>query len=518
MALVTLLFACLTINALPTHIAFAFVLGLLIITGCVDEKGALQGFNNKGANTVAILYIVAFAVTRTNGMAFVFRIFLGDKPLPLSMVLLRICIPLGGLSMFLNNTPIYQAAVPELLRYATAHDIAPTKLLMPVAIAIILGGTMSLIGTSTNLVVSGLAEKDTKLRDSAGNPLKFTIFGLTRIGALYFAVGLLYVCVVSTTRLLPSRRKVKVTGSKEYLVHLRVTARASTIIGRTVADAGLRNLTGLYLVDICRGEASIPAPGPDTVLLEGDVLTFCGNVATVTQLFQKDGGLLPADLNTPFTSRLENSLYEAVVSPDSLELVGRSVRDIGFRDRFDAAIVAISHRGGPVQATRLGDVVLQPGDSLILEGTKTFAKVHAASNHFSLVYPISGSAPPMDDKFHLIFSMLVVSGMISLAAAGKYDIWIMAICAAIVLTSSGCMSLQDATSAIDIPVMLTIVFAFGVGGAIQQTKVSDALANLIVGWLKPLGPLGILFAIYITVGLLTEVRACNAQPRRAHAR
>jgi di/tricarboxylate transporter len=202
---VIVLVTSLTLNLLPTHVAFAYALGLLVLFKCVDEKGALQGFSNKGANTVAILYIVAFAVTRTNGMNLVFRVLLGDKPLSLPMVLLRLCIPLGGLSMFLNNTrtlrqramragearvltaalafaAIYQAALPEVMRYAHQQNIAPSKLLIPVAFAIIFGGTMSLIGTSTNLVVSGLAEADAKLLHN-GQRMEFNIFGLTKARA-----------------------------------------------------------------------------------------------------------------------------------------------------------------------------------------------------------------------------------------------------------------------------------------------------------------------------------------------
>lgn len=538
-----MLVTSLTLNLLPTHVAFAYALGLLVLFKCVDEKGALQGFSNKGANTVAILYIVAFSVTRTNGMNAVFRLLLGDKPLSLPMVLLRLCIPLGGLSMFLNNTragpggacgrhfraqprllrdvkltaalafaAIYQAALPEVMRYAHQQNIAPSKLLIPVAFAIIFGGTMSLIGTSTNLVVSGLAEADAKLLHN-GKRMEFNIFGLTKIGALYFGVGVTYIIAFSS-RLLPDRKKVSVTDNlREYLVQLEVTAKAKTVIGKTIAEAGLRTLQGLFLVDITRGEEVLVAPEPDTRLQAGDVLTFSGEVDSVKLLFQKDGGLLPvvlgAEDTSRFRSRLANSLYEAVVSPDSVALVGRTVREASFRTTFGAAVVAISHRSGPVAATKLGDVVLQPGDTLVLEADKRFYSRFSLDKNFALVYPIKGSGAPIDDRFHLVFSLLVISAMISVAAADQYEIWITAIGSAIVLTASGCISVQDATSAIEIPIMLTICFAFGVGNAIAQTKLADAFAQLLIRWLKPVGPIGILFAIYICVSLLTEIITNN---------
>jgi K+/H+ antiporter YhaU regulatory subunit KhtT len=396
LGVVILLVSSLTLNLLPTHVAFAYALGVLVLFKCVDEKGALQGFANKGANTVAILYIVAFSVTRTNGMSAVFRLLLGDKPLSLPMVLLRLCLPLGGLSMFLNNTPIYQAALPEVLRYAHAHNIAPSKLLIPVAFAIIFGGTMSLIGTSTNLVVSGLAEADTKLF-ADGARMSFNIFGLTKIGALYFGVGVTYIITLSA-RLLPERKKVSVTDNiRAYLVQLEVTPKATTIVGKSIAEAGLRNLQGLFLVDITRGDDTrLVAPDPDTRLCAGDVLTFSGEVDAVKLLFQKDGGLQPVSLDAAgaahFKSRLANCLYEAVVSPDSVALVGKSVRETAFRSTFGAAIVAISHRSGPVASSKLGDVVLQPGDTLVLEADKRFYSRFAMDNNFALVCTPSRAA------------------------------------------------------------------------------------------------------------------------------
>ena len=125
------------------------------------------------------------------------------------------------------------------------------------------------------------------------------------------------------------------------------------------------------------------------------------------------------------------------------------------------------------------------------------------------MYPLKGSGAPIDDKFHLFFSLATISCMISVAAARKYDIWITAIGSAIILTATGCISVRDATSAIEIPIMLTICFAFGVGNAISQTKLADAFAKLLVKWLKPVGSKGIHFATYILVGLLTEIITNN---------
>jgi di/tricarboxylate transporter len=193
-----------------------------------------------------------------------------------------------------------------------------------------------------------------------------------------------------------------------------------------------------------------------------------------------------------------------------VSLVGKTLRDTNFRTRYGAAVVAISHRSGPVPANkRLGDVVLAPGDTLLLEADANFYKRFGEDNNFALVYPLKGSGAPIDDKFHLFFSLATISCMISVAAAGKYEIWITGIGSAILLTVTGCISVRDATSAIEIPILLTICFAFGVGNAIAQTKLADAFAKLLVKWLKPVGSIGIHFATYILVGLLTEIITNN---------
>ena len=193
-----------------------------------------------------------------------------------------------------------------------------------------------------------------------------------------------------------------------------------------------------------------------------------------------------------------------------MDLVGKTLRDTNFRTRYGAAVVAITHRSGSVPAgTRLGSVVLAPGDTLLLEADAHFYKRFGGDNNFALVYPLKGSGAPIDDKFHLFFSLAVISCMISVAAAEKYEIWITAIGSAIILTATGCISVRDATSAIEIPIMLTICFAYGVGNAISQTKLADAFAKLLVKWFKPVGPIGIHFATYILVSLLTEIITNN---------
>ena len=175
LAVVTLLVFLLTFNTLPTHVLFALALAVLIACQCVSAEDSLVGFSNVGVATVSVLFVVANGVTRTNAMGILFRYTIGHKPAPLCIALLKFSLPLGLASGFLNNTPIYAMAIPVLLRWCRALKVPPSKVMMPVNVALLLGGTLTLIGTSTNLIVSGLALGDAGLVDARGEPLDFGI-------------------------------------------------------------------------------------------------------------------------------------------------------------------------------------------------------------------------------------------------------------------------------------------------------------------------------------------------------
>lgn len=512
LAVVVLLLVGLIHEAAPTHVLFAIALGVLVVFQCVDSAGALAGFSNRGISTIAVLYIVAAATTRTNSLALLFRWILDAHKKPsLRAVLAKLCLPLGAVSMFLNSTPIYVASLPVLIRISKATEIAPSKIMMPVSISLILGGTLSLIGNMNNLLVAGLAEADPDLLDKEGQPLQFEFFGLSKVGSLYFAFGLAYVWLLAPwERMLPTRQGTEtiVENARQYLVHLKVTPGARTIVQHTVETSGLGSLKTNVLMEIHRGEEVLPAPGLDVVILEGDILVFTGQLNTVLDIYRQDGGLRPLgeDQEGLDSSRLHSNLYEAAVSRDSLLLVGNKICNVCFRDRFQAAVLAVTpHHGSEVINGKLGDHVLEGGDTLLVEAKPRFYRDCAPDRNFSTVFPVEGSSPPVDDWFHIIASTVILAAVVAIPPTGVVGIWVTATGGSLLMVATRCINLRDAESSIDIPLMLTIAFSFGVGSAVQQTGVGEAIANLMVGWLQPLGPIGFLSAIYISVGLLTEI-------------
>ncbi len=517
LASVTVLVGCLAVGVLPTHVLFAITLGVLVAFQCVSPPDSLVGFSNVGVATVAILFMVANGVTRTNALGIMFRYFMGNKKISLRLALFKIVTPLGLASGFLNNTPIFAMAIPVILRWCRTVQYAPSKLLMPINNALILGGTITLIGTSTNLIVSGLAESDQTLVDKEGNPLSFGIFGITKLGIIYFGIGVIYVVIFAPIdALLPERQTYDsqiAEHAKEYMVSMKVSSKAKTVINQTVESAGLRHLRGLFLVEIQRGPSIIPAPAPDDRIEEGDVLVFSGQIDTVVDLYKRDAGLVPIQTEgeEPMLSpRFTHSLYEVVVSPNSLLLNGRRIRDVGFRQQFGAAVVAAaSSSGSLIVNQKLGDIELHGGDTLLVEAGPRFYRRWGRNPNFALVYPLKDSSPPRDDWPHIIISLTIAAAMVAVAAAEVTGIYTTAIVAALAMLVTGCQNIRESGSAIDIPVMLTIALAFGVGKSIETTGAGAAISNFIVWWLKPLGAIGVLFAIYVVVAILTSVITNN---------
>ncbi|MFM7107333.1 MAG: SLC13 family permease, partial [Planctomycetaceae bacterium] len=240
---------------------------ILLAAGVITPDEALKGMSNEGMITVAALFVVAAAVERTGALAVIVDRVLG-RPKSLGAAQLRTMVGPGVVSAFMNNTPVVALMVPAIRDWARKHRLSVSKLLMPMNAAVVLGGLCTLIGTSTNVVVSGL------VAGKRGTPLE--MFDITWLGVPLFAVGLVYL-VVASRFLLKDRRPPMSTGDdpREYSLEMLVEP-GSPLAGRTIEEAGLRHLDGLYLMEIDRGGHVLPAVGPTERLEAGDRLVFVG--------------------------------------------------------------------------------------------------------------------------------------------------------------------------------------------------------------------------------------------------
>jgi di/tricarboxylate transporter len=473
-------------------------LTVLLASGVLTPAEAFVGFSNSAVVTIATLFVVAAGVRETGGLDFVGRRILG-RPRSMAGAQLRMMLPVSGMSAFLNNTPVVAMMVPLVTDWARRCGMNSSKLLIPLSYSAILGGTCTLIGTSTNLVVAGMAE--TRQPD-----LHFGMFDIAQLGLPVLVVGTLYVVLMSNW-VLPRRGSMAPSfdNPREYTVAMRLQ-KDSPIVDQTIEDAGLRNLPGLFLVEIERDEEVMPAVGPHTRLRAQDQLLFAGVVDSVVDL-RKIRGLVPAtDQVDKLQGRPERRLVEAVIAAQS-DLAGQSVRQTGFRTLYNAAIIAV-HRQGQRIRSKVGDIVLQPGDVLLLETPPQFVNRYRHDPNFALLGEVEGGRPPKHDKAWI--ALVILLAMVALNTADILPLVTAALIASGVMLLTRCLTGEQARHALELRVLLAIASALGIGAALEESGAADAISRGILSFAVSLGPVAVLAAIYVATAMLAGVVTTTA--------
>lgn len=525
-------------SRLPADLALLLGLAALALPGVISPNDALAGFANEGMVTIAVLYVVGAGIRQTGGIDWIAQRLFG-LPRSAASGICRLMVPTAVFSAVMNNTPLVAMLIPAVADWSRKTHIAASKLMLPLSYAAILGGTITLIGTSTNLVVDGKVRELTDVEvarlvqggmpeDKAraefarrtGLPAHgLRLFDITWIGLPAAVVGIAW--VVCTHRwLLPDRRPAisQQDDPREYTAEMLVPAD-SPLVGKTIEAAGLRHLPGAYLAEIDRGGIILPAVSPEERLWANDRLVFVGILETVADL-QKMRGLIPATdqvfkLTAPRATRC---LIEAVVS-DSCPLVGRSIRDGRFRSVYNAVVIAAARNGERLRQ-KLGDVVLQPGDTLLLEAHPSFVDRQRNSRDFFLISRVEDSAPRRHEL--ALVAIFILLGMVAAVAVGpeivSYFGWPRvleptmlkaAVVAAALLMATRCLSIEDARRSIDWSTLLAIAASFGIARGVEQTGAARAISDGIVG-LAHGSPWATLAMIYLVTLLLTELITNNA--------
>ena len=488
-------------NALTNLSAEVVFLGgtsVLFVSGILSEEDALAGFSNPGMITVAVLYIVVTGLTQTGGMNWVSQKVLG-LPKGQNAALLRMMPPVMGMSAFLNNTPVVAMFIPVISDWSRKLRISPSKLMIPLSYAAIFGGTCTLIGTSTNLVVNGLLISSTDLPG-------LKLFDLAVVGLPCAIVGMIYL-YTSHRWTLPSRKPVisETEDVREYTVEMIVPAD-SPLLGKSIEQAGLRHLPGLYVVEIIRNQSIIPAVSPKEILRDGDRLVFIGMIDSIVDLHRLRG-LQPATdevfkLDTP---RDERCLIEAVVS-NTCPMLGKTIREGKFRTQYNAVVLAVA-RNGDRLAGKIGSIRLKPGDTLLLEANSNFLAQQRISKDFYLVNGIPDSEPVRHEKAPL--AMIILASMVLLASFGFLSMLKAAILASVVMLLTGCCSSVRAFRNIEWSVLLVIGAALSIGKALETTGAAGAIATSLIQFSGD-NPWLALAIVYGVTNLLTEVITNNA--------
>ncbi|MCY4195055.1 MAG: SLC13 family permease, partial [bacterium] len=465
--------------------------GSLFLLRVIDVDQAFGGFANPAVFAIGSLYVVAGAVTKTNALQPVVGRVL-DRGSRNRAALLRLLVPAGAASAFLANTPIVAMLVPAVRSWAERYGQAVSRYLIPLSYATILGGAITAIGTSTNLVLGGLLE-------SAGYE-ELEMFELARFGLPLAGAGLVLI-VVFAPWVLPERRDPEPAGEgRSYLVSMYV-AQQGAFDGQSVEAGGLRQLQGVFLVEVERQGTVIAPVAPTFVLRGGDRLTFAGRVDLVVDLQAMTGLVSAEDPHLDAVDSDDHTFFEAVVGAAS-PLSGRTLAEAGFRGRYQAAVVGIHRSGASVEA-KFGQVRLRNGDALLVLAADGFDERWRNRNDFLLVSRLGGSPPRATRRAPV--ALAAVAALVVLPAAGVLSVLEAALIAAGAVVVGGVLSPREAREAVDFSVLITIGAAFGLGAALQEAGLAEELADGIIAGFDFIGDAGVVLGIVMAAMVLTEL-------------
>jgi di/tricarboxylate transporter len=483
--------------ATPSVLAFSGVVALLLL-GVVDVSEALSGFSNPAPFTVGALFVVARAISKTGAIRPLTQTVMG-KTGHTRRPMLRMLAPTALASAFMNNTPMVAMLIPEVSTWAKKRGSDAARFLLPLSYGAILGGLLTLIGTSTNLVVAG------QMADRGLRPFDF--FELGRVGLPIAVAGILTLVAISPKLLRSVRSPGGTLAESERDFSLDMTVvPGGPLDGAEVEEAGLRHLTGVFLASVDRGDSVVAPARPNTVLRSGDRLRFVGRMDQVLDLqavkgLAHTGQDLIAELSGPGAG-----YFMVAIGHDS-PLVGMSLRQSGFRSRYQAAVIAI-HRAGIRLDAKLGDVVLRAGDALIVLTDPEFGGRWANRADFLVISPLDDDISPVAPGRWRTLAVLMT--MVVVAATGLLPVLHAALAAALAMIVLRVLTPVEARQALDLDVLGVIAAAFGLAAAVEVSGLARVISDGLAAAMGGFGPIGVLVGVVLATVLLTELVTNNA--------
>ncbi len=489
--LVIVLILSLYKNWIKASLAFVLVVFTFVFLKIISIEDFLLGLANKQIILIFLLIILTSGIQQNLGKGFFFALF--KKSLSPFKFRLRMMLTVSGLSSILNNTPVVAFMIPYVKNWSESNGYAASKFLIPLSFATILGGMITIVGTSTNLVLNGLIVQ-------SGLPslqyLDFLILGL-----IVTVLGLIYLAFFSE-RMLPNttaRKETLLEHLNEYLIETRIIP-SSPLIGKTIQEAGLRHLKELFLVEIKRGERRIAAVSSDRIIHSGDLLFFAGNTNSILDLINDNNGLELPD-NSHILSNGLSAMTEAVI-PSGSALVGISLKELGFRDRYKASVISVYRKGEKVKEN-LGQIKLKEGDLLLLLCSKDFSKV--ISNKDLIVLSKSGEITT-ELSFKKTLPSILSIGVLLIGIFGFIDLFLAAFIGILIMTLFKVINLNQLKSSVDIDLLIILVSALAVGVAIQKSGTASFLVDHISAIFTELPPIWAICILFIlTLGLTSLI-------------
>ncbi|MFB1037181.1 MAG: SLC13 family permease, partial [Sinobacterium sp.] len=485
-------FSMLIFSRLATNGVLLSGVVFLMLSGVLSVDDALAGFSNEGVATVAILYVVAYALSATGVVSWMSQSVLG-RPKTIRAAQLRLMLPVALFSSVLNNTPVVAMMVPAVSDWARRMKIPASQLMMPLSFAAIIGGVCTLIGTSTNLVINGMLIELELEQELA-------LFDLAWVG-IPCVIAVIGFILLTSKWLLPYKQgaAARFEDARQYTVEMLVET-GSPLVGKSIEQAGLRHLSGLYLAEIIRG-GDVIRVGPTRYLRQEDRLIFVGNVDSVVDLKQIRG-LVSAEQQVfkLDDKSINRSLIEVVISRD-FPLLRKSVKESEFRKFYGAVIIALSRNGEQIKQ-RIGDLILEPGDTLLLEANTEFVEKQRFAKDFLVVSPVADFQPVELKKQWVALGILV--GMIAVATSGLLSMFESAVVATCALIATGCISVQAAHKNISWHIIVIIAASLALGTAMTNSGLADEIASRLIGTVSN-SPKLTLLAMFVLTAVFSAV-------------
>ncbi|MBN1408596.1 MAG: SLC13 family permease [Calditrichaceae bacterium] len=488
-------------DIVETEIVMFSAVIFLLAGKVITIKQAFVGFSNVGMLTIGMMFVIAGALYHSGAIAQLNKFIFGKNKTGVTGKLIHLLFPVAAVSAFMNNTPVVAILIPAIRSWAERSHFSASKFLIPVSYAAILGGMCTLIGTSTNLIIYGL------MIDFGMEGMG--LFEISVIGIPIAVLGLIYIIFIGHRSLPEHKESFTMIEEKtrEFVIQLKIT-ESYPHIGKTIEEAGLRHLQGLFLFQIYRDNQIIAPAKPTQKLKQGDRLFFTGLPKTILEL-QKTPGLELLRDSTFDLKQYDASMvrpYEAVISASS-PLIGKNVRNSKFREHYNAVIIAI-HRNGTRIKKKIGDIILQSGDTLLLLAEKDFYHQWYASNDFYLIS--QSEAVPSKPKWQVLVSMASLALLLALMIFKILPLVAAAGLAVVLVLVTRAISPYEARQSIDFRVLVIIASAFGIAEGLRASGVAEFIAQAVVLAGESFGSIGVIAGIFIITSILTNFMTNNA--------
>lgn len=478
---------------------------ILVATGVITPAEGVKGFANNATVTVAAMFVLSAALIKTGIIETVAPRLsrLIEKGYKRSVAVMMVAV--GSVSAFINNTPVVATLIPIVSNAAQKAEKNPSKYLIPLSFGAIFGGTCTLIGTSTNLLVSGIAE------ENGLSP--FSMFLMAPFGLILSGVGMLYLLTVGRKLIPESETGKPLTesyGVHNYLTEIELVP-GSGLSGSTIGKAFLENELDIDILQVKRGGQFIDNPKEDFELTEGDRLIIRGDIDKFKEVIRREELCFSPSLPTS-TLEQENTVLLEVVVLNNSALEGKNLAEFNFSEKYRANVLAIRQRG-KLKHTSFKNLKLQPGDMLLLQTSRSgYDEIRQLESSRDAPFTsIHETAIKGIQKKNLVVVGITLAAVILLATTNLLSIMIGALAGIVVLNIFGVIRMQEAYEAIDWKVVFLLAGALSLGTAMQASGVADSLAGFLIYFVgEKYGPVALVSALYLLTSILTEIMSNNA--------